>query len=220
MSLYWRKYKTNQNTNLPQKIMRPFWHPEAEELDDKVFSTILSHEKPKLIQYIILFLAIFLLYFSVNGLVLFKKPFSDITIWNDSEAILFTSLLTMMAISFLLFYLFFKVTRKKVLSFNRKKHNVQYAKGILLPSYTNTNYDALSGAIECYKNIFGKRKTWLVLNNQTEKYKIRLYHTYGSPQELIGYWSFIVQYMKEDAPLPDVPALYQYPDKIKGVVSG
>jgi len=220
MSLYWRKYKTNQNTDLPQKIMRPFWHVEAEKLNDKVFSTVLLHEKPKILQYVILFLTLPLFHFSVNGFLLFKKTLSDIRIWNNNDIYLFISFSAVLVIAFLLIFLFFKMTRQRILSFNREKHTICSAKGALLPHYLNHNYDELTGAIECYKNIFGKRKTWLVLKHQAEKYKIRLCYTYDSPQDLIGYWSFIVQYMKKDAPLPDVPALCQYPDRIKGVISG
>jgi len=35
--------------------------------------------------------------------------------------------------------------------------------------------------------------------------------------EVLGMWSFLLQYMKRDAPLPDVPDLAQYPNRTKGL---
>ena len=35
--------------------------------------------------------------------------------------------------------------------------------------------------------------------------------------EILGMWSFLLQYMKSDAPLPDVPDLEQYPNRTKGL---
>jgi hypothetical protein len=220
MSLYWRKHHTNQNTDLPQKIMRPFWHPEAEKLNDEIFSMILSHERPKFIQFIVLLLTIPLLYFSITGFLQASASINNINALSDQDIYLLLSNLTMLITAFLLYFLFSKIIKQRHLCFDRKQHNVLSAKKSILPKYLNHDYDDMLGAIECYKNLFGKRKSWLVLKHKTEKYKIRLYYTYDSPQELIGYWSFIVQYMKKNAPLPEVPALHQYPDKLEGVVTG
>lgn len=220
MSLYWRKHQTTQNTDLPQTIMRPFWHPEAEKLDDEVFSTILSHERPKYIHYIVLCLSLPLFYFSINGFIQNKHLVLDINDWNNEDIYYFISHITMLMTAILLVYLFSKMIKQRHLIFNRKQHNVYSSNRSLIPHYYNHDYDHLLGAIECYKNWFGKRKSWLVLKHKDEHHKIRLYYTYKNPQELIGYWSFIVQYMKKSAPLPEVPALHQYPDKIEGVVTG
>ena len=108
--------------------------------------------------------------------------------------------------------------KQRKIDFNRQLRTVHSSRTSLLPHYLHYDYDELVGAIECFKNPFGKRKSWLVLKNQTNNHKIRLCYTYGSPQILIGYWSFIVQFMKKDGPLPDVPELHQYPDKIEGVM--
>lgn len=219
MSLYWRKFKTSQNIELPEKIMRPFWHPVVDKLDDEVCSMGLSHERPLLIPYLILSLVTYVLFYSINGIIEFSELFPDYSKWHEDEIYTLLTFSITFIIAGILFYLALKMTTPRHLEFNRYLHSVHSPKNSLLPSYFDHDYDDLMGAIECYKNLFGKRKSWLVLKHKSEQHKIRLYYTYGSPQELVGYWSFIVQYMKKDAPLPAVPALYSYPNKIEGVAS-
>ena len=49
MSLYWRKQDKLPDTELPQVIMRPFWHPEPKSLDDRQFHVQLPDERPLVI---------------------------------------------------------------------------------------------------------------------------------------------------------------------------
>jgi hypothetical protein len=58
----------------------------------------------------------------------------------------------------------------------------------------------------------------LALIHKDRKQSVILIRTTANPQSLAGFWSFIVQYMKEEGPLPDVPALYQYPNRTPGVI--
>lgn len=39
----------------------------------------------------------------------------------------------------------------------------------------------------------------------------------GTFDQVLAMWSFLLQYMKKDAPLPDVPDLEQYPNRTKGL---
>ena len=217
MSLYWRTYPTTQNTDLPQKIMRPFWHPVAETLDDNNFTTILAHEKPKYIPYMMLFASLLIFYISVNGLIQFSESYPDIKQWNNENIYTLATYSLIAITAGLLVYLFSRVKQPRTVNLNRQQHTVKSSTRSLLPGSLNHSYDDMTGAIECYKSPFGKRKSWLVLKHKTEKHKIRLSYTYDNPQQLIGYWSFIVQYMKKNGPLPDVAALHHYPNKTDGV---
>ena len=217
MSLYWRKCKTNFNIDLPKKIMRPFWHPVAETLDDKIFSTVLHHQKPKYIPYLVLALALGLYTYSIVSALKFFKLNNEAIIWSDDKIYAVSSYALIAVMATFLLFIFSKMLHQRNVEFNRKEQKVLSFKNSLLPHHCDHDYNDLLGAIECYKNPIGKRKSYLVLKHATEKHKIILCYTYNNPQQLVGYWSFIAQYMKKDEPLPDVAALHDYPDKIEGV---
>ena len=46
MSFYWRNHPDLPDVDLPQAIMRPFWHPETLKLDDKQFCMLLELNRP------------------------------------------------------------------------------------------------------------------------------------------------------------------------------
>ena len=219
MSIYWRKQTNLPDTELPQAIMRPFWHPTAEQLDDKQFKITLPEERPVLLASMILTLsisAIIVAFFILYELFLDNTSYRH-NITADTYNITGFALLLILAAVGLLF-IFSKIIQKRSLIFDRQSHSLNYPKKGIFPRFFEDDYDTFTGKIIQLKSPFGRRLSILALENQNNSDVIYVYSTYKSPQSLAGYWSFIVQYMKPDAPLPDVPLLHDYPNTTPGVL--
>ncbi|MCW9013489.1 MAG: hypothetical protein OQL06_06865 [Gammaproteobacteria bacterium] len=219
MSIYWRKHPNLPDTELPQTIMRPFWHPVPDELDDNTFSIILTGERPVAIAIIILLLSVALFMASIFSIYnLYMHIGTHAFRWNAETAYYSVLTAVLLLTGTGLLFLFFKLVQIRKVVFDRHNHCIQYPQQGLLPRYHKKNYDDLNGKIIQLKNPFGKRIAKLILENPDTGHIISLYSTHKSPQALAGYWSFIVQYMKPDAPLPDVPLLHNYPNTTPGVL--
>lgn len=222
MSLFWRNNSDLKNVDLPQTIMQPFWHPDARQLDDHKFCSQLADEKPLLRLYTILMLACAALTVSAMAIYeilnsaqynLLLEQFLSDPLTNQPHTNALTGLLAIP-----LLYVFIKAYPPRAICFDRKEHSLLYPDNSLMPKYQIASYDDFQGKIIHLKNLFGKRKTCLILVHKTSHEAICLANSFGSPQSLTGYWSFIVQYMNRGAPLPDVPALHDYPDTTPGII--
>ena len=222
MPLFWRKNTDLKNVDLPQTIMQPFWHPNARQLDDHKFCTLLPDSKPFIRLYIILALALAAL--ATSALAIYEILNSDQynqlleqflinPLANQPHTITLVGLLAIP-----LLYIFIKAYTARVICFDRKQHKLLLPTRSLLPKIQEISYDEFQGKIDHLKNLFGKRKTRLILVHKISHEVICLANTFSSPQALTGYWSFIVQYMNTGAPLPDVPALHDYPDTTPGII--
>ena len=219
MSIYWRRQKNLPDTDLPQTIMRPFWHPTPDQLDDKLFCTTLHEERPLFTAVITLCIGIVLIAASILSLYNTYQFLSQRSFQIDDQSIyhgVFSTALLLLGIS--LVVLFTKMFSERVLCFDRSNHSLRYPQQGLIPQYHANNYENFTGKIIQLKNPFGMRVSRLILVNRETGHVINLYSTRETPQTLAGYWSFIVQYMKKDGPLPDVPLLHDYPNTTPGVM--
>jgi hypothetical protein len=218
MSIFWRNHPDLPNVDLPQTIMRPFWHPEASRLDDKQFCIKLDVERPWFAAALILIVSLGLL--TVSSMQLYEI-YLLYTQQGDIGKQLYKELgmaTGMLVISLLGCYLFYRVSQVRRVCFKRDTHSVYYPRRGLIPRYQELDYDLLQGRIEHRKSPLGKRLSILTLAHDDQRQSILLTSTRDNPQTLAGFWSFIVQYMKVDAPLPDVPALHQFPNRAPGVI--
>lgn len=222
MPLFWRKNPDLKNVDLPQTIMQPFWHPDARQLDEHKFCALLPDAKPLLRLYGILILALAAITISSLALCeilnsadyqLLLEQFLHQPLARQPHTI---ALVGVLAIPLL--YVFIKAYPARVICFNRKQHTLKSPLNSLMPKFQEIDYNEFQGKIDHLKSLFGKRKTRLVLVHKTRQDIICLATTFSSPQSLTGYWSFIVQYMNPGAPLPDVPALHEYPDTTPGII--
>ncbi|MCW8956168.1 MAG: hypothetical protein OQL09_04735 [Gammaproteobacteria bacterium] len=222
MSLFWRKNPDLKNVDLPQTIMQPFWHPDAQQLDDHKFCTQLPDAKPLIRLYAILTLALMAL--TISALAICEimnsaqynqllEQFINKPLANQPHTIALTGLLAIP-----LLYIFIKAYPARVICFDRKENRLYYPGNCLIPRIRIINYNDFQGKIYHLKSLFGKRKTRLILMHKTSHEIICLANTFSSPQALTGYWSFIEQYMNPGAPLPDVPAPHDYPDTTPGII--
>lgn len=222
MSLFWRKNTDLKHVELPQTIMQPFWHPHPRQLDDQKFCTELPDAKPLIRLYTVLASALASL--AVSSLAIYEimnsaqyhlllEQFLNRPLANQPHSIALIGLLALP-----LLYIFIKAYPPRIICFDRQQHKLKLPLNRLMPKLQEINYDEFQGKVDHLKNLFGKRKTRLVLVHKTSHEVICLANTFGSPQSLTGYWSFIVQYMTPGAPLPDVPALHQYPDTTPGII--
>ncbi len=218
MSIFWRNHPDLPHVDLPQAIMRPFWHPEALLLDDKKFCIPLKMQRPRLFSAFLLIMSLAVL--TVSFLrsheiyqIYIQQGGANNRLYEETAMVggLF-------AISLLGLYLFYRISRVRRVYFKRDSHSVYYPRRGLMPRYLETNYDEFQGRIEHKKSLLGKRISILSLNHENPRQSILLTSTRDNPQTLAGFWSFIVQYMKVDGPLPDVPALYEFPNRTPGVV--
>lgn len=222
MPLFWRNNRDLKNVDLPQSIMQPFWHPNARQLDDHKFCTLLPNQKSLIRLYTILAMALTAL--TISALAICEilnsaqynqllEQFINNPLANQPHTIALTGLLAIP-----LLYVFIKAYPARTICFDRNEHKLHYPNNNLLPKLQEIEYDEFQGKIVHHKNLFGKRKTRLLLVHKTSHETICLANSSRSPQSLTGYWSFIVQYMNPGAPLPDVPALHDYPDTTPGII--
>ncbi|MFW2372179.1 MAG: hypothetical protein ACN4GM_03595 [Gammaproteobacteria bacterium] len=222
MPIFWRKNPDLKDVDLPQTIMQPFWHPDTRQLDEHKFCTLLPDAKPLARLYGILALALTAI--AVSSLAICEilnsadytqllEQFLHKPLANQPHTIALVGLLAIP-----LLYLFIKAFPARVICFDRKQHKLKFPVNSLMPRFQEINYTEFQGKIDHVKSLFGKRKTRLVLVHRDSHEVICLANTFSSPQALTGYWSFIVQYMNPGAPLPDVPALHEYPDTTPGII--
>jgi hypothetical protein len=218
MSLYWNKHSEKTDTLLPQTIMRPFWHPVEISLDDQNFCIELNHDKPLFSSLLVLLLSLISFVTSLFLIFNYYLNFQMSALWGEQSIYSLLKFFSVFLLATTLLFLFFKMSKLRALRFNRKNHQISYPKQGFLVKYFNEDYDNFLGKIEYTKNPFGRRKANLLLEHVEDKHLILLCSTYENPQSLVGYWSFIVQYMKKGAPLPDVPGLHHYPNKTAGII--
>ena len=218
MSLYWRRHPDLPDVVLPQAIMRPFWHPETIKLDDKQFCIYLDLDRPVFTALLILIMATAIL--GVAGLRFYELylGYMQQPLLDEKFYVALGLAGGLLLLGLLGLYLFYLVGQARYVCFRRTSHSVYYPRQGLIPRYQELDYDDFQGSIKNLKNIFGKRQSILTLDHKDEKQSVLLTRTTQNPQSLAGFWSFIVQYMKVDAPLPDVPALYEYPNRTPGVI--
>jgi len=218
MSIYWRSHPDLPDVDLPQTIMRPFWHPETIRLDDKQFCIRLDKDRPVLTAMMILALS-----FALAGMAALR--FYDIfNIYSQHQAFgekFYIELAIaggLLVAAMLGFYLFYRVNQVRFICFRRDSHSIFYSRRGLIPKFQELGYEEFQGTIKNMKSLLGKRQSMLALVHKDRKQSVILTATTANPQSLAGFWSFIVQYMKVDGPLPDVPALHQYPNRTPGVI--
>jgi hypothetical protein len=213
----WRKYPELADVVLPQKIMRPFWHPRANEIDNRVFSTDLPYERPLLICGGILMTAILCL--AVAAFAIWRHLHTSEPGTEIDDELIITILVTVMALGVggFLINLFIKAVPARHWELDRQTHKITMPTNKLVPGYFTDQYSEFQAKILHEINIVGSRRTRLVIEYPKTGQQICIYTTTDAPGVLVGYWSFIVQFMKPDAPLPDVPTLNHYPNTTPGV---
>jgi hypothetical protein len=204
--------------DLPQTIMRPFWHPETIKLDDRQFCMRLDEDRPWLIAMLMLVMSFALLGLASIRFFEIFNAYNQQQIYGEKFYVEVAIAGGLLVGSLLGFYLFYRINQRRFICFRRETRSIFYSSRGLIPKYQERAYDEFQGTIKNLKSIFGKRKSMLALIHKDRKQSVILIRTTANPQSLAGFWSFIVQYMKEEGPLPDVPALYQYPNRTPGVI--
>lgn len=217
MFSYWRKYPDLADIILPQKIMRPFWHPKAITIDNQVFATDLPYERPLFICGVILTGAILSL--TLAAFVIWRYVLTQGARIEINNELIISTVISLLALSTggFLINLFIKAVPARHWQLDRQTHMISMPMARLVPAYYTDQYDLFQAKILHEINLFGKRRTRLVIEYQKTGQQVCVFMTSESTNMLVGYWSFIVQFMKQDAPLPDVPALNHYPNTTPGV---
>ena len=213
----WRKYSELADVLLPQKIMRPFWHPKANAIDDRVFSTDLPYERPLFICSSILIGA--MLSLALVTFLIWRYWYTHGTVIELDNELIITLLIVivgLVVVGFLI-NLFIKCVPARHWQLDRQTREVKVPLHTLVPGYFSDQYDQFQAKILHEINIFGRRRTRLVIESKKTGQQICIFCISDSTDVLVGYWSFIVQYMKVGSALPDVPALNHYPNTTPGV---
>lgn len=197
--------------------MRPFWHPRAVKIDDEDYCVTLPDEQPLLLAIFILLAAMTCLSSAAFTTTLYIPQLNTPIQWTNELIIALSLIVALVICSVLLLVFFTRIMRSRHFTLNRKNRNTTVPGPTLIPTLYSDKYENFQGMILHEKNLFGRRRARLVLQHLPSGQLISLYTTYDTPQTLAGYWSFIVQYMKPGAQLPDVPALHHYPNTTPGV---
>jgi hypothetical protein len=213
----WRKYPELADVLLPQKIMRPFWHPKANAVDDHAYASDLPYERPLFICSLILIGVLSGLGLAAYVVWVYLQSHGAITRLDNDLAIMLLVVVTVLVFAGFLLRIFIKAVPARHWKLERQKQQVTVPSHTLLPKYFTDSYDQFQAKLLHEINIFGRRRTRLVIEYLKTGQQICIFSTTDPTDVLVGYWSFIVQYMKPNAPLPDVPTLNHYPNTTPGV---
>jgi len=203
---FWQRYMEKYGIRkLPREITRPFEVVGAEELDDRELRISPSWGMG---MWLYLLRNFSLVAATMGGAGLLVRSFDD-----DTSFWLFVVGLSLA----LLFFIASRLLKPRQVVFDRTTGMVRTpAHPLLFREPTETPFEEWEAVSTFHYTQIGSPTFRLFVRNTKIRYPV-LMGVSATFDEVLGMWSFLLQYMKKDAPLPDVPDLEQYPNRTKGL---
>jgi hypothetical protein len=191
---------------LPKRIVRPFWTPATVSIDDK--RMVLEGTGRKDLFY---FLSGVSLIICIGGIIVWYMLGAD---RSNGQYITLISLILC-----LLFYLFAKLTPTSWYKiFDRETGYFETSRGLPRKRF-RVRFSDCEGRLSSGATYVGSVNYGLHLSCPgTGGFHLMELSASGADY-LLGYWSFLVQYMDKSNPLPDVKGLSDYPNREPGLGS-
>lgn len=191
---------------LPKRVLRPFVYVEPFSLDDKRYVFVSTADGAGFIMAFSV-----LMYVVVAGAGLL----SVISKFREPVAIAVTIIAFVVALA--LHYQARAMKPRKFAVFDREAGTVQQPRGVFTKKVIEAPWDEWSGRLWVQSTYSGIPRHALSLVHRPS-YKLWELHTdLIDTDSLLGIWSFLVQYMDKEGPLPDVPELKDYPNRTQGL---
>lgn len=191
---------------LPKRLLRPFLLVEPISLDRERYVFVSGADGSNYV-----FVMMGIMYVVAGGAALGS------VISKFREPVAIAMALIALIVALLLHYRFRTMKPRKFAVFNREAGTVQQPAGVFSKTVVEAPWDEWTGRLWVMSSTTGIPRHVLSLVH-IPSYKLWELHTdVIDTDTLLGFWSFLVQYMDKEGPLPDVPELEAYPNRTKGL---
>ena len=207
---FWQRYMDKYGIKkLPREIVRPFDVCAAEELDDKELRIAPSWGMEMWL-YILRNLAYVIAFMGFAGGIALPRSFA--------EPEVMPMIVGGGGIGVFLHILSYLIPKRQAV-FDRTTGMVRTPNHpIIRKKATETPFEEWEAITTFHYTQIGSPTYRLFIRNTKIPY-IVLVGASSTFDEVLGMWSFLLQYMKKDAPLPDVQSFKKYPNRTKGLGS-
>lgn len=191
---------------LPKRLLRPFFYREPFSLDDERYVVVSSLDGST---YVFVLMGIMYVVAAGAGLG------SVISRFREPVAIAVTVIALVIALA--LHYRFRTMEPRKFAVFDRKGGTVQLPCGVFSKKVIEAPWHEWSGRLWLESSSTGVGRHILSLVHLPSYRLWELHNDVINTDSLLGIWSFLVQYMDKEGPLPDVSELEAYHNRTKGL---
>jgi hypothetical protein len=187
-------------------MLRPFVYGEPVSIDDKQYVILGLGDRVGVVIFLMAFP-----YAIAFGGALFWAAF------HFNQPIALSVSLISLAIALTMHYASKRMKHNQFTVFDREKGIVSFPKGLFSSEVTEGPWEDWSARLWIQSTSVGAPQHTLSLVYLPTGRMGMLTASISGIDTVLGYWSFLVQYMDKDAPLPDVPALKDCPNRTKGL---
>ena len=205
---FWQRYMEKYGIRkLPREITRPFEVVGAEELDDRELRISPSWGMGMWL-YLLRNFGYTAAIIGIAGILASQLGFADP---------FFRPFLLIGLPAGIFFHLLSYLIKPRQVVFDRTTGMVRTpAHPLLFRKATETPFEEWEAISWFYYTQIGSPTYNFLVRNTKIRYPV-LMGVSATFDEVLGMWSFLLQYMKKDAPLPDIPSLAKYPNRTKGL---
>jgi hypothetical protein len=142
-----------------------------------------------------------------------------VTRWSDFDIPLPEVTLLALIVAVTMHYASKRMKHNQFTIFDREKGTVTFPRGMFQSGVLEGPWEDWSARLWVQSTSVGAADHTLSLVHLPTGLMGMLTASLAGIDTPLGYWSFLVQYMDKDAPLPDVPKLKDYPNRTKGLGS-
>ncbi len=199
---------------LPKRLLRPFIYGEPVSIDDKQYVILGLGDRVGVVQGLMIFPYVI----ALGGAIIAISWLSQkVTSWSDFDIPLPEITLLSLIIALIMHYASKRMKHNQFTVFDREKGIVSFPKGLFSSEVTEGPWEAWSARLWIQSTSVGAPQHTLSLVHLPTGRKGMLTASITGIDTPLAYWSFLVQYINKNAPLPDVPALDEYPNRTQGL---
>ncbi len=191
---------------LPKRLLRPFVYGEPVSIDDKQYVILGLGDRVEFVIFLMAFPYVIALGGGVGWLATGLR-----------EPIALIVAIVALVIALTMHYVSKRMKHNQFTVFDREKGTITFPKGMFQRGVLEGPWEDWSARLWVQSTSVGAADHTLSLVHLPTGLMCMLTASLGGIDTPLGYWSFLVQYMDKDAPLPDVPALNEYPNRTNGL---
>jgi hypothetical protein len=200
---------------LPKRLLRPFVYGEPVSIDDKQYVILGLGDRVGVVEFLMAFPYVISL---GGGVIIAISWFSQkVTSWSDFDIPLPEITLIALIIGVAMHYASKQMKHNQFTVFDRDKGLVSFPKGLFSNEVTEGPWEDWSARLWIQSTSVGAPQQTLSLVYLPTGRMGMLTASISGVDSVLGYWSFLVQYMDKDGLLPDVAKLKDYPNRTKGL---
>lgn len=201
-------------TPLPKRLLRPFTYYKSNDLDDKQYKIVVGHDKKEVFAVIWLLPAVVVF----GGLlVLIGVVYDGPDTWFDDNPYFLPIFIFSVILTIIIKFASKKMKPKKFTIFDRENGMITIPSVFLPRPRLYRPWEEFTGRVILTSSSVGAPRHELLLMHIPSSKGWFLDASILDVDSVLGFWSFLVQYMDTSKPLPDVPELTQYGEVSNGL---